>query len=276
METSLFDYRRGEALLLRKLQTLPLLGYYARTRGWQYVLAWAHRISGLLLVLYVWFHIATLAELKTPEVFNAKMNFLQQPFFVLLEWMLAVPVIFHALNGARVILYEVFYSQADTAATRATLGFSLLYVLLLGWLMIMGDQVVSPFLFWLPLFAASSGLAWWVAGRIWSGGNPAVWKLQRISGTFLLVMTPAHLLFMHLQPAVGHDATVIVTRMQPIFMRLLDLALLVAVLYHGGYGLASVINEYLPQRILKYLCAALVVLIMGFFLMAGFDFTLFI
>jgi len=276
METPLFDYNHMEQRLLIKLETLPLIGFYAKTRGWHFVLAWTHRATGMLLVLYVWFHIYTLTALGTPDVFALKMKLFQGAFFVLLEWALAVPVIFHALNGGRLILYEAFYSRADAAITRGVLIFSVLYVGLLGLMMIRGDQAVSPFLFWLCLLVMSVCLSYLVALKTWPGENSFGWKLQRISGSFLLPMIPAHLLFMHLQPAIGHDAGIIIARMQHVFIKIVALTLLSAGLYHGGYGLLSIIKDYLPARFLHYFFAMLIIIIMGFFFLAGVQLTLFI
>jgi len=276
METPFFENNPMEQRLLKKLERLPLIGFYAETRGWHFVLAWSHRVSGLLLVVYVWFHIFTLTALKTPEVFAQKMKLFQGAFFVFLEWALAVPVIFHALNGGRLILYEVFYSREDAAVTRAVLIFSVLYAGLLGVMMAMGDQSVSPFLFWLCLLVMSVSLSSLVALKTWTCKNSVGWKLQRITGSFLLPMIPAHLLFMHLQPAIGHDAGIIIARMQPVFIKIVDLALLGAGLYHGGYGLLSIFKDYLAARWLHYSGTLLIIVIMGFFFLAGVKLTLFI
>ena len=276
METPFFAYHDMEQRLLKNLERLPLIGFYAKTRGWHFVLAWAHRFAGVLLVLYAWFHIFTLTALKTPDVFAQKMKLLGGAFFVFLEWALAVPVIFHALNGGRLILYEVFYSREDSAVTRGVLIFSVLYAGLLGVMMVMGDQSVSPFLFWLCLLVMSVSLSGLVALNTWPCKNSFGWKLQRITGSFLLPMIPAHLLFMHLQPAIGHDAGIIIARMQPVFIKIVDLALLGAGLYHGGYGLQSIFKDYLPAGWLHRGGALLIIVIMGLFFLAGVKLTLFI
>ena len=275
MQSPLLVYRRVEQRILNKLGRLPLIGFYAKTRGWHFVLAWTHRATGLLLVLYVWFHIYTLNALKTPQIFAAKMELFQGLFFVFLEWALAVPVIFHALNGGRLILYEVFYSRSDDALTRGVMTFSLLYVGLLGLMMIMGDQGVSPFLFWICLLGASLSLAYFTTLHTWSAKNSLGWKIHRISGSFLLPMIPAHLLFMHLQPAVGHDAGIVIARMQHLFIKLVDFALLGSVLYHSSYGLLSIIKDYFPARSIHTGGLVLIMIVMGLFFLSGAGLTLF-
>ena len=101
-----------------------------------------------------------------------------------------------------------------------------------------------------------------------SGASPA-WKLQRISGAFLLLMIPAHMLFMHLDPALGRDAQVIISRMNNGFIRLVDLLLVCGVLYHGGYGLLGIIRDYLSSRSMQLFSAVGVVAATVFFAWVG-------
>jgi succinate dehydrogenase hydrophobic anchor subunit len=98
--------------------------------------------------------------------------------------------------------------------------------------------------------------------RIWRLGHSQFWKFQRASGAFLLVMIPAHFLFMHLNPAVGKDSAVIIARIQNVFIKIVDLALVLAVVYHGGYGLFSVGKDYLVSRRLQVLMTALIAVVM--------------
>jgi len=60
----------------------------------------------------------------------------------------------------------------------------------LGVMMIRSDQMVSPFIFWLCLLSMSISLSFLVALKIWPGENSSGWKLQRITGSFLLPMIP--------------------------------------------------------------------------------------
>ena len=262
LSTSLKLFERFRQL---KLERLPGLGFYARARGWPFVLAWGHRIAGIILVLYAWLHIYTLSLLPSPDRFNSQMKLFQFFLFVILEWALAFPVIFHALNGGRMILYESFGNRNDTAAIRWVLGLAAVYVLFIGMMMAKGDQVVSPVFFWLGMLIFSMGLSYAAARRIWRSGNSSGWKLQRISGCFLIIMIPAHLLFMHLQPSIGHDAIQIQARMRHLLIKVVDVFLVAATLYHGGYGVVSIIREYTAARWVKTLGTCLVSLVMLFF-----------
>jgi succinate dehydrogenase / fumarate reductase cytochrome b subunit len=252
-------------LILSGLENVPIVSFYAKTRGWPFVIAWIHRISGLLMVLYIGIHIYTLSFLATPDTYDAKMKLFSFFPFALLEWLLSVPVIFHAINGGRLILYEIFGIRNDESLIRWVLGISATYFLLLGLLMVMGNQTASPIFFWLIIFIIGILSGYLVACKIWNVAASITWKLQRISGAYLIVMIPAHLLFMHLQPAVGHEAGIVIARMQNGFIKFIDLTLVIGVLYHAGYGLTAIIRDYLRSRLLQTSLAYLIFVIMAVF-----------
>lgn len=253
---------------------VPGLEFYARARGWPFVLSWGHRIAGIILVLYAWLHIYTLSLLPSPDLFNAKMKLFRFFLFVILEWALSVPVIFHALNGGRMILYESFGNRNDTAAIRWVLGLAVVYVLFVGVMMVRGDQMVSPVFFWSGVLIFSLGLGYAAGRRIWRSGNSKPWKLQRISGSFLMIMIPAHLLFMHLQPALGHDAVQIQERMRHIMIKAVDISLIAAAMYHGGYGVVSFIKDYTATWWARAMCSLMIILVTLFFTWMGIRLTL--
>jgi succinate dehydrogenase hydrophobic membrane anchor protein len=131
--------------------------------------------------------------------------------------------------------------------------------------MILGTQSVTPVFFWLTVLVISLCLVVLVATRIWQTNGGLTWKLQRISGAYLFVMIPAHLLFMHLQPSVGHEASVVIARMQNIFIKLVDITLVTAVLFHAGYGLISISKDYVSSQILQKLVTFTVIFVMAVF-----------
>jgi succinate dehydrogenase hydrophobic anchor subunit len=251
--------------VLPAIENLPMIGVYAKTRGWPFVIAWAHRVAGVLLALYVLLHIYTLSYLATPDIYDAKMKVYGFFLFSFLEWLLAFPVIFHALNGGRLISYEIFGARSDRLILMWVFGLAVIYVLLLALLMILGTQSVTPVFFWLMASILSLCLVVLVASKIWQIKGSVSWKLQRISGAYLFIMIPAHLLFMHLQPAVGHEAGVVIARMQHLFIKLVDITLVVAVLFHAGYGLISIGKDYMTSRILQKCLTFFVILVMAVF-----------
>ena len=96
------------------------------------------------------------------------------------------------------------------------------------------------------------------------------WKIQRISGAFLVIMIPVHLAFMHADPAVGHDSAVILSRIRSdMLIRVADILILVSALYHGAYGLVSITKDYLKSRKQVQFVVGLVGIVSIFFAWLG-------
>ena len=247
------------------LARLPLISFYAKTRGWYFVLSWCHRITGILLVSYVCYHIYTLLSLAKPAVYDAKMQLFGHPIFRVLEWALAIPVIFHALNGGRLILYESFGCRDDDAMVRWLTGLSLLYLVLFGILLRMANQTVSAPFYWMTLFFFALTLTYGAARRIMTTDHSLFWKVQRISGVYLFIMIPAHLVFMHLDPAMGKEAETVIARLQNPFIKTLDISLIVGTMYHAGYGLIGILRDFLSQRALRLALSILATAVVSIF-----------
>lgn len=194
--------------------------------------------------------------------------------FTFLEWAIAIPVIFHALNGGRLILYEGFEIRNDKSMISYTLSLSFLYVALLGALMLMGTQSVSPVFYWLTMLIVSLTLTYGVISKLWKTRHSLSWKLQRITGAFLLVMVPAHLLFMHLNPSIGKEANIVIMRMQNWFIKIVDLGLIIVAFYHAGYGLISVARDYVSFRTFKLALTAMVIIVLAIVALAGIKMTI--
>ena len=249
---------------LSSLYFLNLQGL-RQNRGGSYILGWSHRLTGLLLLAYVLLHINTLSTLSSPEVFTRKAEMFSGPFFVFLEWLLAIPVIFHCLNGGRLLVYELFTTRHDEKLIGWLGTLSIVYMLLLGYLMFLGNQEVSPLFFWLTALILSLIVTCPVWQKISRVNGSIFWKLQRSSGAFLFVLVPAHMLFMHLNPTVGRDVQVISERLNQPLIVALDTGLLVCILYHGGYGLIGILKDYLiDQRTIKIAMAVVIVTLVLF------------
>jgi succinate dehydrogenase / fumarate reductase cytochrome b subunit len=68
----------------------------------------AHRLTGLILTIYLYIHLVTLGTvLQGPEDFDRAMALMNRPLIRLLELALVWIVVFHALNGARLCLLAV-------------------------------------------------------------------------------------------------------------------------------------------------------------------------
>ena len=268
--------KRLERFIYHRLDQVPIASVYAKSRGWYFVIAWVHRFCGILMVLFASVHIYTLSFLSAPALYDAKMKFFSLSLFSFLSWILAIPVTFHALNGGRLILYEIFGSRNDGAMIRWVFFLSIAYVFLQGLLMILWSRPVPVLFFWLIAATISSSLTGLVISRSLKATGSIFWKLHRITGSFLLIMVPAHLMFMHLQPGISQEAAMVIARIQNAFIKWVDLGMLFAILYHGGYGLISITGDYIKSKALHNSVAAFIFMTMAAFGWIGIRLTIMI
>ena len=81
----------------------------------------AHRISGVVLAVYLFVHLYTLsAVLRGAESFDAVMEAFENPVVRLLELLLVVGVLFHTLNGIRLIILHFTPFRRSPALAWAT------------------------------------------------------------------------------------------------------------------------------------------------------------
>lgn len=220
-------------------------------------------MAGLTLIGYMFAHIYTLSLLFTPATFDADMKLLHNFVFSFLEWALAVPLLFHSLNGGRLILYELFHMREDEIVMRSMIIIGLVYILIVGFFFVEESQQISVALFWSITVAISLIAFFIVLNKIWRTGNSILWKLQRITGAFMIPMLLGHMLFMHMNYLTGHDSRTILLRMQNSFVRGMDLVFITLLLFHAGYGVFSIVADYIkPGPILRSL-AVLVIIVMA-------------
>ena len=250
------------------LPTVTSIFALPRLKGWPYLISWCHRVSGVFLVIYLWLHVYTLLALQTPELFVEKMSLYMRLFPNYFDWLLAIPVIFHSLNGGRLLLYELYGARDESLLLKIVGVGSGLYLLVLGSFMARGDQSVSPFFFWSQVILISCCIAYPCIKKLRAHKASLWWKLQRVSAAFLLLLIPAHMLFMHLDPAIGRDVTIIIERMSSVFIKIVDSSMLIAVLYHAGYGLTHICFDYLTDKRARIGCASFIIIcsaLLGFF-----------
>ena len=81
-------------------------GLWKATGMWAWVL---FRISGLVLVLYLFVHIGVISTGRFGEqgnTLNSIMKMFENPIAVLLDLLLVWAVLYHALNGVRIVLMD--------------------------------------------------------------------------------------------------------------------------------------------------------------------------
>jgi succinate dehydrogenase / fumarate reductase, cytochrome b subunit len=80
--------------------------YYKFVGSWAWIL---HRLSGLGLIFYLSLHIWVINTLTLgEEKFTQVTNFLNSPLFKILEVGLWGIILFHAFNGARIVIVDFF------------------------------------------------------------------------------------------------------------------------------------------------------------------------
>ena len=85
---------------------LDVMFHYRKNTGsWAWIL---HRITGIGLTLYILLHIVALTGLLRGEAaFNEEMKLFSSPIFLFAEWFLGILVMFHAINGVRIVLVDL-------------------------------------------------------------------------------------------------------------------------------------------------------------------------
>ena len=104
-------------------------------------IAWLlHRITGVMLAIYLFVHIWVISHLgQGKQAFDQVMGFLQSPFFHVLEVGLLAAVMYHTINGVRVVLLD-YGNAADkrkiTPYFVATLVIVAAVTAVIGWFML--------------------------------------------------------------------------------------------------------------------------------------------
>jgi len=85
-----------------------MLMYHRFAGSWAWIL---HRITGVALTAYIFLHIYALSALQKHKVdggkaFDEEMALFSTPLFLFFEWILFAFVLFHSLNGIRIVLVD--------------------------------------------------------------------------------------------------------------------------------------------------------------------------
>jgi succinate dehydrogenase / fumarate reductase, cytochrome b subunit len=110
------------------------LSYKKDSGSWAWIF---HRVTGIALIGYLFLHVYSLSTLTQGRTaFETKMQSFLSPPLLALEWFLFIIVLFHSLNGVRIVLVD----WADGAKYHKTLyRFSwiigIILFLLMGYIM---------------------------------------------------------------------------------------------------------------------------------------------
>ncbi len=100
--------------------------YKGREGQWSWI---AHRITGVAIILFLFAHVVDTAVVGWgPEAYNKVVAVYHNPFIRLLELGLVAAVIYHALNGVRIMIMD-FWPKAADLNRQLIYGTVALYVL---------------------------------------------------------------------------------------------------------------------------------------------------
>ncbi len=107
----------------------PFQRYKVRTG----MFAWlCHRLSGLAITLYLAIHIWGLKALSDKDAFNALIADYHAPIFKFGEFMLLIAVVYHAINGLRIVLIDFLGWSPHQSRLFWTLGAVAALIMIVG------------------------------------------------------------------------------------------------------------------------------------------------
>lgn len=100
--------------------------YRGREGQWAWLL---HRVTGVGIILFLFAHVVDTAVVGWgPEAYNRVIAVYHNPFIRLLELGLVAAVIYHALNGVRIMITD-FWPKANDINRQLTYGTTALFLL---------------------------------------------------------------------------------------------------------------------------------------------------
>jgi len=121
------EYNRGPSSLVEHALPAQFFagGYRYFTGSLAYVL---HRVSGIALLFFLFFHILSITKSQaTPEAYDLMIRRMQEPDFKIGEILLFAGLVFHALNGIRILVVD-FAVRRTTSHKRLFWGFAVLAI----------------------------------------------------------------------------------------------------------------------------------------------------
>lgn len=251
-------------------------------RGGTGQLTWlAHRISGVAVVYFLSLHIFETLQLGFgPEAYNEATAVYKQPWFRPFEIALVLAVMYHALNGLRVMLFDFFPKTTRYYRQIFWLGVAIFLVTAPMIAYVMMRPVFGLSL--AEIFASTNGIGYAalvvmpvalpVLYLTWRGmamGGKQVqlsesnsslrpsasgferwaWIFMRVSGLFLVVLVFLHLFIVHIQNDIIDITGEFVLdrfRADPIW-QFVDLSMLFFAWLHGLNGLRIVLTDYIQR-----------------------------
>ncbi|MDX1438603.1 MAG: succinate dehydrogenase, cytochrome b556 subunit [Rubricoccaceae bacterium] len=111
------------------VQSKPITRYRVRTGMFAWML---HRLTGLALVAYLILHVWGLKSMTDPAAYNYLITKYHGPLFKFGEFLLLGAVIYHALNGLRIVLIDFVGWSPNQKRLFWTLGAVALVLFVVG------------------------------------------------------------------------------------------------------------------------------------------------
>jgi succinate dehydrogenase / fumarate reductase cytochrome b subunit len=256
--------------------------YKGGTGMWTWL---AHRMSGVAIVYFLTLHIVEAIQLfGGPANYSEATAVYKQPWFRPFEWLLVMAVIYHALNGLRVMLFDTWPSTTKyhKQIFWIGLGIFVLATPMVGYAMLKSVFGLSL----QEIFASMNGLGYALAIVLpvalpvlyvaWRGSGlsngplivsqsnsrPApqkntferlAWQFMRISGVILIVLVFWHLIIMHFINDISNITGQFVFdrfRSNPLWIAV-DLSMLFLAWLHGLNGVRIVITDYMRRSYVR-------------------------
>jgi succinate dehydrogenase / fumarate reductase cytochrome b subunit len=118
--------------------------YRGREGQWSWV---AHRVTGVIIILFLFAHVVDTAVVGWgPDAYNKVIRVYQNPIVGILEFALVVCVIYHALNGLRIMIID-FWPRAALWHRQLFYGAMCLFVAaMIPIAIIMGNRIAQEIL----------------------------------------------------------------------------------------------------------------------------------
>jgi succinate dehydrogenase / fumarate reductase cytochrome b subunit len=125
--------------------------YKGREGQWSWI---AHRVTGVAIILFLFAHVVDTALVGWgPDAYNRVVSVYRNPFIRLLELGLVAAVIYHALNGIRIMIID-FWPKANDHNREliyTTVGLFFLSMIPIGFIIV--TPIVERYFFTFP--------SWW-------------------------------------------------------------------------------------------------------------------
>ncbi len=268
-----------------------------RYRGDLSMWAWLlHRLTGVGIFVFLLVHVVDIALIGWGrDLFDAMTKLYHHPVFRIGEILLFGAVLFHGLNGLRVIVLD--FAPSTTIYQRQMLiGVAIVFFLaftpaaliMFGQMLhgssghVSWDNALTEWRAWLPTLLSAIAIFSVYAPtvnlpRMQSSVRPTSglelygWLYIRISGVLLIFLVLGHLVIMHLIDGgvnrVNYDF--VVQRLKTPFWRTYDFALLVLAMSHGVWGMRNVLLDYIHRPISRLVALSLLYTVAGVVLALG-------